>query len=152
MQRQKRKFESGLVSSSIPHLHKYPPSDLLSPSASPFLHHHHPHSSRSLSLHAMYDGPLGLPFILEDRSGGALSGNTLLCDIYDRISIRLEETLRSPTRSVTMIRATANHVDVVPLIPHAVLDFTNTPGLGTVMFPPNQNMPMDNYMKRMNGG
>ncbi|KIO32935.1 hypothetical protein M407DRAFT_18096 [Tulasnella calospora MUT 4182] len=100
----------------------------------------------------MYDGPFGLPFVFQDSTGSLT--NTTLVDIYGRLTIRVDESLSRPGRSVTMIRVVdARDENNAPLVPNAVLDFdkTGSNGLGVVGFPPKQNMPMESYLKKMSG-
>ena len=95
----------------------------------------------------MYEGPSGEPFILEDRTGSLTS--TTFTDIYDKLTVTFSESLVRPNRTVTMVRITSSSSGVVEdqLIPQAVVDW----GMGTVMFPPKPNMPLETYMRRMPG-
>ncbi|KAG8979314.1 hypothetical protein FRB90_008099 [Tulasnella sp. 427] len=99
----------------------------------------------------MYDGPLGLPFIFKDETGSLT--NTTLIDLDKRLTIRLDLSLSTPRRTVTMIRLVEATDEHIPLVPNAVLDFDKTGknGLGVVGFPPRQNMPMESYLKKMHG-
>ncbi|KAG9006492.1 hypothetical protein FRB94_014352 [Tulasnella sp. JGI-2019a] len=98
----------------------------------------------------MYNGPLGLPFVLEDKTGSLT--NTTLTDIYGRLTIRFDESLVRPGRAVTMVRVVSAETDQAPLVPEAVLDFdlsNQSTALGSVMYPPRQSIPMDAYMQKM---
>ncbi|KAG8898689.1 hypothetical protein FRB99_007229 [Tulasnella sp. 403] len=95
----------------------------------------------------MYNGPLGLPFVLEDSTGSLTK--TTLTDIYGRLTICFDESLRRPGRSVVMIRVANAQASAAPIVPNAVLDFDSSIGLGSVMFPPKPNMPMDSYVRKM---
>jgi len=97
----------------------------------------------------MYNGPLGLPFVLEDSTGSL--DNTTFTDIYGRLTIRFDQSMSRPGRSVTMIRVESAEDNQTSLVPQAVLDFDTTgqPGLGSVVFPPKTGIPMNVYMRRM---
>jgi len=103
-----------------------------------------------IHFHPMYTGPLGLPFVLEEDKVGSLT-NTTFTDIYGRLTIRFDESLSRPGRSVTMIRVVSADTAQAPLVPEAVLDFdTSTKGeLGSIMFPPKSSMPLDAYMQKI---
>lgn len=94
----------------------------------------------------------GPPFVFEDHSSGTFV-DTILHEMYGRMSLQFTQTMARPGRDVTMIRVINEKTTQSALVPNAVLDFTQSTNgsIGSVMFPPKSNIPMETYVRRVSG-